>query len=200
MALCVPLRHLLPLLLQLLPEIHITLTKWQRYTSLLHSSYHTPSCVIDPFDLYFSWVRNDCAPKEVQRERRWFVCFSSNGIKWLYQRHLDPDSFHFKPQPPRTHGAVTSPFSLLPINTQQLKLWFQGVCFQWFSSHLHRSFGLLELRSCRGELINPGFGRHLWHLNSNEEHRQGVDWSLHALATQTVIWNEDGYSKTKKKI
>lgn len=59
MALCIPLSHLLPLLLQLLPEIHIALIKWHRYTSLLHSvsSRHTSSCTVDNNDFSFSKER-----------------------------------------------------------------------------------------------------------------------------------------------
>lgn len=85
MALCIPLSHLLPLLLQLLPEIHITLTAWQIYIITSVSSYYISSSIIDIFVLYFSWGTDE----SVLMERKTMAAYFSRRIKLLYQGLLD---------------------------------------------------------------------------------------------------------------
>lgn len=114
MTLCISLRHLLPLLLQLLPEIHITLTKWQ--TRII-----TSQRIGDNFDLF---QLEDAAASMMPYRMALYFFRSLNRIKFVgvFKKKkkikgtvmpIIQESFHFQTSTPMTLSALTSTILLI---------------------------------------------------------------------------------------
>lgn len=167
MTLCISLRHLLPLLLQLLPEIHITLTKWQ--TRII-----TSQRIGDNFDLF---QLEDAAASMMPYRMALYFFRSLNRIKFVGVLKKKKNQGH-------RHANHSGKFPFSNLNSDDTQcfnlynttyytwLWVEGFYCHRLLPHLHCGFRLLKIRSWCSELIYPGFSWLLWHLNNNDEQWQ----------------------------